>query len=351
MKFARSITGIALVMGAAARVVHAQEADAPRASAPDAGPAAVYGPPALVPEARSKAQAEEAAARATAELERKQAAALSAAREDLERELAAERASRATLDERLRALDATVAKQAERTTVETARTGLTLRGFLQSDWAFRQSSQDQLNPSTGAPLNEDRISIRRARLRASLERTYVAGAVEFDGSTTRGATARIIGAEASLRLPPPDATSPPLAMLTLGLFKIPFGFEVREADTDRLFLERSTTERGLFPGEYDAGARLQGGWRFVRYAVAVMNGEPLGEGSFPGRDPNHQKDVVGRLGVDTGQIGPVTLIAGVSGLGGKGFHPGTAATKPVIIWQDRNEDGQFQANEVQVAPA
>ena len=32
-------------------------------------------------------------------------------------------------------------------------------------------------------------------------------------------------------------------MATIGLFKIPFGYEVVESDRDRLFLERSTTAR------------------------------------------------------------------------------------------------------------
>jgi len=70
--------------------------------------------------------------------------------------------------------------------------------------------------------------------------------------------------------------SVPLAALTVGLFKIPFGFEVMERDRDRIFTERSTFIRALFPGEYDLGARLAGGWRFVRYALAVQNGEPIG---------------------------------------------------------------------------
>ena len=46
-------------------------------------------------------------------------------------------------------------------------------------------------------------------------------------------------------------------------------------------MERSTAERALFPGEYDVGARLMGGWRFVRYVIAVQNGNPIGERSFP----------------------------------------------------------------------
>jgi hypothetical protein len=114
-----------------------------------------------------------------------------------------------------------------------------------------------------------------------------------------------------------------------------------------LFLERSTAERGLFPGEYDLGARLQGGWRFLSYALAFMNGEPAGESTgFPGRDPNHQKDVVGRAGVDFRFGDNLSVTAGLSWLSGTGFHPGTAATKPAISWQDRNQDGVFQPNEV-----
>ena len=115
--------------------------------------------------------------------------------------------------------------------------------------------------------------IRRARLRTVLDKTYVAGALEFDGNTVNGSTARIVGAEASLKYPG-ERGAPPLLMATIGLFKIPFGFEVGQSDRERLFLERSTAEHGLFPGEYDAGLRLQGAWRFTRYAFAVMDGEP-----------------------------------------------------------------------------
>ena len=79
----------------------------------------------------------------------------------------------------------------------------------------------------------------------------------------------------------------------MGLFKIPFGFEVMERDRDRIFTERSTFIRALFPGEYDLGARLAGGWRFVRYALAVQNGEPIGENTFPVRDPTRPKTSLG----------------------------------------------------------
>jgi hypothetical protein len=231
-----------------------------------------------------------------------------------------------------------------------ARAGLHFSGYLQADWnALNQASQDDINGGNGALLNDQRFLVRRARLKASIDREYAGGVLELDGNTVSGTTARLIGAEASVKLPgeQPDL---PLAMLTVGLFKIPFGFEVQESDRDRLFMERSTAERALFPGEFDLGARLAGGWRFVRYQIAVQNGEPLGERTWPGRDPNAAKDVSGRLGVDTPITDGVRIAAGVSGLSGQGFHAGTPATKTTIQWNDRNQNGILDSGEIVTTP-
>ncbi|HVV51698.1 MAG TPA: hypothetical protein VHO06_18665, partial [Polyangia bacterium] len=236
--------------------------------------------------------------------------------------------------------------------VLTARLGVSLTGYLQADWiAYNQSSQDQLSPS-GAPLNASEILIRRARLRAAIDRWWVAGLVELDGNTVNGTQARLIGAEASLKWPPERGAQLPILMATAGLFKIPFGFEVGQSDRERLFLERSTAEHGLFPGEYDAGLRLMGGWRFARYVFAVMDGEPIGEkGSFALHDPNHQKDFVGRVGIDTPVSDTVWIAGGFSGLSGTGFHAGTAATKSTVQWVDRDGNGVFSGiNEIVVVP-
>ncbi len=104
--------------------------------------------------------------------------------------------------------------------------------------------------------------------------------------------------------------SVPLVELTEGLFKIPFGWEVIERDRNRLFTERSTFVRAFFPGEYDLGMRLAGGWRFVRYALAVQNGEPIGEKTFPLLDPNQGKDITGRLGIVSQVAEKVAIQAG-----------------------------------------
>lgn len=139
------------------------------------------------------------------------------------------------------------------------------------------------------------------------------------------------------------------AAFTAGIFKAPFGQEVAESDTDRLFFERSTTERALFPGEYDAGARVAGVWRSFSYAFAAMNGEPIGEKSFPLRDPNGSKDIIGRVGVDT-TVGVLRIVGGASGLDGTGFHKGTPSTKDQIVWRDTNEDGVAELTEIQNIP-
>lgn len=226
--------------------------------------------------------------------------------------------------------------------------GLSLSGFVQADLAIRQSSEDQVNSSTNTPLNENRFVLRRARLRTAYEALPWQAALELDANTVNGSQVRVIGAEVSARVP---TTAPvPLAMATVGLFKIPFGWEVLESDRDRLFLERSTIIRALFPGEYDLGGRVQGGWQSLRYALAVQNGEPMGSKSFPLRDPNQAKDIVGRVGVDAA-LGELTrFLAGVSALYGRGFHKGTPATKSALAWQDRNENGSFDTGELQVVP-
>jgi hypothetical protein len=313
-----------------------------------------FGPQVADPAAAAAAEAarqEREAREAHEAAEARERADLRAGIETLRRELDAERAARAATESSLTAQLADLNAQAAATppTVSTPRLGVGLTGFVQADLQIRQSSQDQLN-SSAAPLNTNTFFIRRARLRAFVDRWWVAGLVELDGNTVNGAQARLIGAEASLKWPPERGNPLPLAMATIGLFKIPFGFEVGQSDRERLFLERSTTERALFPGEYDLGARLMGGWRFLRYALAVQDGEPIGERTFPLRDPNAAKDITWRFGVDTSGSTSVWAAGGVSGLTGKGFHPGTAATKPTVQWRDLDGNGVASPNEIMVIP-
>ena len=216
---------------------------------------------------------------------------------------------------------------------------LTLGGFFQVDATMRQSSEDELKQS-GDPLNQDRVYIRRGRPKITAAYGKVGGVVEIDINTINGAQVRPSAVEATYQ-------ATPWLRAGLGIAKIPFGFEVEQSDRERLFLERSNAERGLFPGEYDTGVKLAGAWRFLRYAIAAQNGEPVGEKGFSLRDPNQAKDITARFGVDT-TSGDLSIAGGFSFLTGRGFHAGTPATKDVLVWRDLNEDGVVSAGEVQV---
>ncbi len=220
-------------------------------------------------------------------------------------------------------------------------------GFLHADFQWRQASEEQLDPTTREPLNGTRFLVRRARIRPTLAYGPVSGLLEADFNTVSGAQARVVGAEVSAQLDLDDEPGPVLKG-TVGMFKTPFGFEVTQSDRVRVFMERSTVLRALFPGEYDLGLRAQGQWRFLRYAVALMNGKPIGEKLLQDRAPLAPRDVVARVGVDAELVPEVRLEAGVSGLVGTGFHPGAGATKDQVVWRDANGDNIAQATELQL---
>jgi hypothetical protein len=228
--------------------------------------------------------------------------------------------------------------------------GVRLSGYIQADAiAYDQSSQDEIDPSTGAPLNQTRYLVRRARLHLDVDHGHVAGSLELDGNTINGPSAGIIDAEVTVRAPAGDTSGRLRGEATIGLLRTPFGWEVSQRDQDRFFLERSSMSRALFPGVFDVGARARGGWRFLQAEIALMNGHPLGDRSFPGQDPNRAKDVVGRLEV-AGRRRAVQFAVGLSGLIGTGFHRGTPETKDVLVWRDQNQDGIVQLSEIEAIP-
>ena len=333
MRSARLASSIALLASIFVRVpaAHAQPAPAstPDPSGPSAAPSAP--PPAEPPRDAELAAIRETLARHDAELARLRAEA--------EAKKAPSSADVASL--------------------------IRLSGYVQADWqVMRQSSEDEVNPSTGAPLNENRFVLRRGHIRVDGDYGIVLGTLEIDANTVSGPQVRPLDAEASVRWPtnvnpardrelggfrPPPTTSP-FIMGTLGLMKTPFGFEVVEADNIRPFLERAAILRALFPGEFDLGLRAAGGWRFFNYQLGLMNGHPLGERQYPGRDPNKGKDLVGRVGADGRLSDHVAVQAGVSWLTGTGFHTGTPSTKDTLVWRDTNENGIVEITEIQAIP-
>jgi hypothetical protein len=223
--------------------------------------------------------------------------------------------------------------------------GFQLGGYVQAQLQHNALSEDQLQQG-GGPLNQDEFLVRRARLRVDRGWEYAAVTLELDANTVRGPQVGIRRAEGSLFYRGNNAPDlPPLVMLSAGVLDIPFGFELAESARVRWFMERSLGSIALFPTEMDAGAKLSGAVSFLRYAVAVTNGEPVDERGFP-RDPNASKDVTGRFGAEGRLGGKLDLGGGTSFAVGKGFHPGQDAGKSTVAWNDVNQDGVAQPTEI-----
>jgi hypothetical protein len=228
--------------------------------------------------------------------------------------------------------------------------GISVGAYLQSQYESHQDSQDQLAQG-GALLNKNRFLIRRGRVSLLGEWEYAAVALELDANTTSGPQVDLRKAEASLQYRP-DRSKPPIVMATLGQFDTPFGYELVESPRTRPFMERSTASQAFWPGEPDLGVRLAGALEFFRWTISALNGEPLGEKSpFTLQDPNNAKDVVFRFGFDSNPREDLHLAGGVSALRGRGFSPGTDATKSGLQWQDLNNDGVIETIELTPIPA
>lgn len=226
---------------------------------------------------------------------------------------------------------------------------LDLSGYVQADVVpWSEDSLDELDPATGDTLNEERFLIRRGRIRVEAHRDRMFGALELDGNTIAGTpAARLLGAQVGYAWPSAKA---PLVAATAGLFKTPFGAEVPASERDKPFLEPPAFARALFPGNYDAGVMVNGAYGLARWSVAMMNGAPVGDTQWRGRDPAQSFDLVGRIGAVVDGPYRFRLAAGVSAITGRGLHPGTPPTKDDFEWVDDNQDGIIQPTELQVVP-
>jgi len=214
--------------------------------------------------------------------------------------------------------------------------------------AWSEDSLDEVD-ADGTPLNQEHFLIRRGRLHADVRRDDYFGLIEFDGNTIAGVQARLLAAQVGWVFAP-DKAKPPLVILSAGLMRIPFGMDVPAPERGKAFLEQPALARALFPGNYDAGAMASGAYGAARWAVAVMNGAPVADRQFHGRDPSSSYELVGRVGFTLDGPRRSRFEGGVSALSGKGLHPGTPATKDDIQWVDRNEDGFVQLGELNVIP-
>src|SRR5262249_46456662 len=202
-------------------------------------------------------------------------------------------------------------------------------GYVQADWVmFSQASQNELDPSTNEPLNEEHFGIPRASLRADAHSGPFVGEFELEGFTTRATLPRQTQVE-GVRIDTAWISwhHRDLVEVVGGLFRAPFGAQTPTSPRDRPFLELPTASRALFPGGIDAGLMARGAWGFARWSVAAMNGAPVGDAQWKGRDPISSYDFVLRVGADVPLPYRGRVVAGVSALAGAGLHPGTPPTK------------------------
>jgi hypothetical protein len=230
--------------------------------------------------------------------------------------------------------------------------GIVLSSYIQAQLENHEDSEDQVRPG-GAPYNQNRFLIRRARFRIEREWDYSSLMMEIDGNTTKGPAIQLFKAEASVMWRGGQSKpSPPLIKFTLGLFDVPFGYEVLESPRTRYFMERSLQSRAFFPTEPDLGIRVSGEIAWFRYAFAITNGQPLGTpDGFAGQDPNNHKDFIGRVAATAKPTPETEVWGGISFLNGLGFVKGTDATKNILVWTDANEDRRVTTDEIFGQPA
>jgi hypothetical protein len=218
------------------------------------------------------------------------------------------------LDERLGAVETKLAGTEEtvgalQSTVDGLKK-IKIGGFVQGRYEYHQDALDGWSKYK----NENRFYVRHGYLGAKYEGKNAEYFLQIDANNNDGVVLK--DAEATLV----DTWTPFNFRLTLGQFKVPFGYEIIQSDADREMPERASVITGLFQGDRDRGLRLQGKYEMLRLNVALVNGASFGQKDPSnyqgvvqnGYDPNGYKTIVGRLGADLGW-----LAGGISGMWGR----------------------------------
>jgi hypothetical protein len=209
---------------------------------------------------------------------------------------------------------------------------LKFSGYVQGQYEKHQESVSGLS-ATGAPTNLDRFSIRRGRLKATYSGENAEYLLQIDAT---GDAVVLKDAEATFV----DTWTPLNFRITMGQFKVPFGYEILQSSADREMPERATVIRTLFPGERDRGVRVTAGYQQFKFMFAAVNGNfTQGDPLYGTRDQNRHVDLYGRV---TGDFD--FIVAGVSGEWGERL--GSTVSPASLTITDTNMDGIIQANEI-----
>jgi hypothetical protein len=244
-------------------------------------------------------------------------------------------AAPATVDERVSDLEGKVEGLNETLATTNATLGplskLKFSGYVQGRYEWREDSVSGVDNS-GRVTNFDRWLVRRGRLKA----TYVGDNAEYmlqidatgDGVALRDAEATFV-----------DTWTPLGIRLTVGQFKVPFGYEVLQSSSDREMPERSRVIRALFPGERDRGMRLTARWEWLRFMGALVNGNFTNDAVYGSFDQNRYMTTYLRAGGDFD-----FLVFNVSFMFGENLP--TSVSPSTLTITDTNMDGTIQAGEI-----
>jgi hypothetical protein len=209
---------------------------------------------------------------------------------------------------------------------------LKFSGYIQGRYEYRDDSISGVD-AQGRVTSFNRFLVRRGRLKA----VYTGENAEYllqidatgDGTVLKDGEATFV-----------DTWTPFGFRLTMGQFKVPFGYEVLQSSADREMPERARVIRALFPGERDRGARLTARWEWLRFQAALVNGNfTQGDAVFNTFDNNRYMDTYLRIGGDFG-----SFVFNLSGEFGERLAGSVATTALTIT--DTNMDGIIQASEV-----
>ena len=208
---------------------------------------------------------------------------------------------------------------------------LKFSGYIQGRYELRDDSVSGVDGS-GRVTTFDRWLVRRGRLKA----TYVGDNAEYmlqidatgDGVVLRDAEATFV-----------DTWTPLGFRITVGQFKVPFGYEVLQSSSDREMPERARVIRALFPGERDRGLRVTARWEWLRFMGALVNGNFTNDSVYGSFDQNRYMTTYLRLGADFD-----FLVFDVSFAFGENLP--TTLNQSALTITDTNMDGIIQANEI-----
>jgi hypothetical protein len=204
---------------------------------------------------------------------------------------------------------------------------LKVSGYLQARYEWHQDSVNgwdyTAKPTTSTPPgnagtgSKTTFYVRRARVTTGYKGTNMEYLLQLEAA---GDAATLKDAEAVFV----DTWTPLHLRVSVGQFKYTFGYELQQSDTVREMPERSRMVQQLFAGERDRGLKVQGSYQWLRFQVALVNGNGVQDPVFKGgKDENSWKDVVGRVGFDL-----TSLVGGVSGYYGANdvYNPSYNAT-------------------------